>query len=225
MIHGVVASGKRRGAGTVSLVGTTDASYASASSIGRAIPSGVAVGDVAVAFLCHRWTVTPPSGWTLVGTASVNSADNSITQYLSVYTRTIQSGDAGSTATFSQQYSDSIAMAIGAYHGSSGTPTVKASNASNVAEGAASGGTNYPAAGVTSTSAGQMIVTGEAAVYGNNGSTFSVPSGVNQDTTSTISGGQARMAVGHKSTSGETFSGNFSYNVVTAMACFSLVLG
>lgn len=209
---------------TISFVAAADAVYTTGgTSLSVTMPVSVATNDLSLAYVAHRSTVTPPDGWTLVATKSVQSADLSITQYMSVYKRTVVGGDAGTTISFSQASSDRMALSLSAYRGSKTSPVVKSSATSSVAEGAGTGG-SYPAASVSTDAPGQMIVAGEASVYANTNNNFTVPSGFTQDTTSTISSGQVRLCTGHKSSNGENLSANFAYDTLTAMVCISVAI-
>lgn len=124
--HGLLLPGSGVApAGTVSFVAASGTTYAVATSQDQTIPAGAAVGDLLLAFVMHRDTLTPPAGWTLVRTEGVN---NTYIHSLSVYRRTCQSGDPGASTTWAQATSTRIAVHIVAFSGSTGTPTVDANN-------------------------------------------------------------------------------------------------
>lgn len=125
MIPGIVAQRRVAGGGSgapVSFVGASSTVYASASSQAQTTPGGIAAGDLLLAFVMHRSPLTAPAGWTLV--ASQSCTYTTTTQFMSVYKRIAQSGDAGSSQTWTQETSGFIAVHIHAYRSSSGCDVV-----------------------------------------------------------------------------------------------------
>lgn len=103
----------------------TDASAPAASSISLTVPSDTNEGDVIVAYLAHRASLTPPSGFTLAKSqANIDSS-----QFTSIYYKVASSSDAGSSVTFTQSSSVRISMGLIILEKASGV-SVEATNGS-----------------------------------------------------------------------------------------------
>lgn len=101
---------------------------ASSTTTSATIPSTAEIGDVAIAAIFHRnATLTPPSGWTLVG--STSGTNGSFTNYTSVYRRTVQSGDPGASTTWTQGAAGRCASQIVTFRKSGGLSLITSGTA------------------------------------------------------------------------------------------------
>lgn len=80
------------------------------------IPAAVQPGDLLVVGVMHRSAMSPPAGWTLVGTAT----DAGNNQFHSVFSKVAVGGDAGSNVTFTQAASGRMLASIVAARKSGG---------------------------------------------------------------------------------------------------------
>lgn len=177
----------------------------SSTTVAETIPALTVAGDLILAFIMHRSTLTPPSGWTLVATATCTNS--TVTQRTSVYKRTAVGGDAGSSPTWTQASSGRFIAHINTYRGISATADVVAfatSNQNSVT-------TNLlPWATVAATSDGQIGIAASSIILANVGTpmtmtplsgTLSTPSSVTDN----------RLAVARLSrNSGQTLVGQFT---------------
>lgn len=99
---------------TVAFVNTSATVYAVGTSQNVAIPA-VSDGDLLIATVMHRDTLTPHAGWTFVATSvgSVGATNHTV----SVYKRVAQAGDSLASTTWSQATSQRIATNITAFSG------------------------------------------------------------------------------------------------------------
>lgn len=100
----------------VAFVATSSTIYAVSTSQNVSIPT-VSIGDLLIATVMHRDTLTPETGWTFVASATGSLTSPSVDQTVSVYKRVAQSGDSGSSTTWSQATSQRIATNIAAFSG------------------------------------------------------------------------------------------------------------
>lgn len=149
MIPGIVAGQMSAGVQFVAASGTT---YVTATSQDQTIPAATAVGDLLLACVMHRDTLTPPAGWTLVATRACSGAG--VTQYTSVYRRVAQSGDVSAPTTWGQASAARMAVHIQAYRKAGGC-SVLATATAGVSDTAT---TAIAWAGLTVPPAGQMAV-------------------------------------------------------------------
>ncbi len=101
----------------VAFVATSATVYATSTSQNVNIPT-VSVGDLLIATIMHRDTLTPETGWDLVATQI--GLLGSLEQTLSLYKRIAQGGDSGSSTTWTQATNQRIATNITAFSGDSG---------------------------------------------------------------------------------------------------------
>lgn len=92
-----ISGNKRFARGSISFVGGGNTQYATATSVVLSIHASTVAGDLLVATVMHRSAMSTPSGWELVG--SISQTYSSVTQYLSIFKRTAQAGDASVTFT------------------------------------------------------------------------------------------------------------------------------
>jgi hypothetical protein len=76
-------------------------------------------GDLLLAFIMHRDTLTPPAGWTLVDMVGPFTS-GTFTQYTSVYKRIAVAGDTGTVTTWTAATSQRIAVHIHSYRKNGG---------------------------------------------------------------------------------------------------------
>lgn len=77
------------------------------------IPASAVVGDLLIASVMARDTLTPPAGWTLAVSQLCTNGSNNQTQY--IYYRICQIGDPGATTTWAQATNQRISVSIGAF--------------------------------------------------------------------------------------------------------------
>src|SRR5690606_29037289 len=99
---------------TDQLVGTSNIS------LNVTVPATAAVGDLLVAYIMRRATLTPPAGWTLAATAGPFTSSG-VDQYVDIYYKTAVSGDIGASTTWTQAASDRMSVSIGAYRKTDGS--------------------------------------------------------------------------------------------------------
>lgn len=89
----------------------TGASYlASVTSIAKSLPDGIEDNDLVLAFLMTRATVTPAGGWTYLD--DITCTDGTVTQRLSLYSKTtVSSSDSGTSHTWQQSSSERMGVA------------------------------------------------------------------------------------------------------------------
>lgn len=154
----------------------------SGTSITADIPAVSEAGDLLVAFVTHRSTLSAPSGWEVEGSQRTYGYD----QWLTVLTKPFVAGE-DSSVSFSQTSANRMLAHVVAVAGTD--PQVAAFNANN---GNTAGyvGPGYIVAGASS-----LSLAGRTEVYANTGSatTVGVPSGWTLTTPVTIEGN--RMAV------------------------------
>lgn len=107
----------------VTWVAGTDFSQTSGTSIAVNAPAGLADGDLLLAAVVARSTITPPSGWTLVA-QTADFTDGVSTQRLAVYRKNATvSGDSSASFTWAQSSSAVIAVCYAAARGADASPT------------------------------------------------------------------------------------------------------
>jgi hypothetical protein len=182
--------------------------YVTATSVSETVPASVQVGDLLLAFVMHRGALTTtPSGWTLVVSDGGNYSGSGIPdQYLSVFKRTAQVGDGGTSIAFEVGASGRMGIHIMSV-APDGVPLDVVSNQSvsisnaNMSTTAMAGGT---------LSGDGMIVAGITFVTAISPSTITPPSGYVLSTPGSV--GDNRMGAAFKLSEGETASGNWGFN-------------
>jgi hypothetical protein len=154
----------------------------SSTTVSETIPALTVTGDLILAFIMHRSSLTPPSGWTLVATSTCTNS--TVTQITSVYKRTAVGGDAGSSPTWTQASAGRFIAHINTYRGLLAPADVVAFATSNQS----SATTNLlPWATVAATSNGQIGIASSSIILANVGTpmtmtplsgTLSTPSSV-----------------------------------------------
>jgi hypothetical protein len=91
-------------------IGQSGTTYTTATSTSQTIPAATAVGDLILAFVMHRSTLTTPAGWTLVD--SQGNPTGPYDHSISVLSRVAQSGDAGASLSVTQGSSAVIGIHI-----------------------------------------------------------------------------------------------------------------
>jgi hypothetical protein len=196
----------------------------SSTTVSETIPLTTSVGDLLLAFIMHRSSATPPSGWTLVASATCTSP---LTQSTSVYKRTASSGDAGASVTWTQSSAGRIIAHLNCYRGTLSPADVVAyaTTSQNSVD------TNIlPWANVVATADGQIGVAASSCILAHTGgaaTTMSASSGTMSSPASAIDN---RMAVARLArNNGQTLGGQFTDNLVSptgnANASVSVVVG
>lgn len=199
-------SGSGSGGGAVGFVtATTGVIATSTTSQAHSMPATALVGDLAIAFIMHRDTLTPPSGWTLVRAQAVTAVG--ATQTLSVYKRVVQSGDPGASFTWTQATAQRMAVHYEVFRKAGGCDVTASASVSNASIDTIVN--PMPMASLT-VPAGSSMVCATVSQVGVTGS------GSYSTTSLTLTmGGVAipdnRLAAGYRSvTSGTLFSGSVS---------------
>ena len=155
----------------VTWVGGTSFVQATGTSVAATSPASLTSGDLLLAGVAARSTITPPSGWTLVA-QTADFTDGTVTQRLAVYRKdSTSSGDSSTSFTWSQASSAPIAVAYAAARGADSSPTSATAKVDNYS--AFEIFITPPT--VTGTAAGQMIVVFASTTEGD-------PAGGNPDT-------------------------------------------
>lgn len=223
MMAGIVAAQRiSTGGGGVQFVAASGTTYVTATSQDQTVPASVAAGDLLLAVVMHRGTLTPASGWTLVATRSCTAV--STTQYTSVYQRTAQAGDASASTTWTQATSARLAIHIVAFRKPDGC-SVLASNVGGVNETTTS---VITWAGVTGSSSGQLaLVAGSIIIANTAGATAMATSSGTLTTPDNVT--DNRMAAAYLPVSaGQAVSGTFTSSTalaVTGTAAVSVLIG
>jgi subtilisin family serine protease len=186
------------------VAGTTDVT-----SIDLDFDADTQANDLVLAFITHRDTLTVPSGWSLVVSQQCSTVNTSITQYMSVYSKTYQSGD-GSSVTWIQASSERMQGVVVTIRGSS-TPVVK-SNATGQYDASSTDPGLHPVQPVTATADNQIAFSASSCVFANTlgATTYTVPSmensvlrDIQEDLRTSVSW--------HQLANGESTSGNHSH--------------
>ncbi|WP_435609934.1 phage tail protein [Pseudomonas knackmussii] len=195
----------------VSLVGTSTLLHVTATSTTVAIPAGAAAGDLLLACIFYRDTLTPPAGWTLVASVMQTGTPN---QWTAIYKRTAVAGDAGSNTVWSQATSQRMACQILALHGESALSVLSSAtahvdgtedNVLSIAPLTAPSGTKMA---ITCASSQLGVTAGTSTIAISTGWTQTSPSS-STDTTNAL-----RMGVAYRSAAPEdAVSGSFTMNI------------
>lgn len=197
------------------LIANSGTTYDVATTQDQTIPATAQEDDLLLAFVMHSDTLTPPAGWVLVDSETVTTT---VTQYTSVYKRIAQSGDGGTTQTWTQATSQRIAVHYHVYRKTGGCDvlqTNKVTNTSTVS-------TSVPP--LTATGITQRGIFACSWVTALTTSTISTTFGV---LTTPVSLANNRLGVAHKSlASTETLSGAMASNTATTGSVgVSLIIG
>ncbi|MBB3103808.1 phage tail protein [Azomonas macrocytogenes] len=197
----------------VTVVGYSTTSFVTDVSTSVTIPSATVAGDLLLACVMHRDTLTPPPGWTLVATAgTVNGA---VYQYTSVYKRTADSGDANASSMWMQASAVRLGLHIVVLRGAAALDVLSSATANvdgsqdNVIEMA-----SLAAAAGASTKLALACASSAQATSGAT-STMSASAGWTQTTPSSSmdTANHIRMGVAVRPAApGDTISGNFTIN-------------
>lgn len=197
--------------------------YATSTIQSKTIPASVQIGDLMLAFVMHRDTLTPPSGWALVD--SQVCTNTSLNQTLSIYKRVAVSGDAGSSTTWTQASSQRICVVIAAWYGDPGIDVITTAKLAqnNVTT------NQIPVPGVTTTLDGQYLVIAGTNILANvSGNTsYILPDSVYARITIESVAENRLVVARRKERSGFTTSGNMTGNLTpgnTGTASISLII-
>lgn len=145
-----------------SFVAASDTRYGVSTTMDQDIPA-CEVGDMIIAAVMHRSALTPPTGWTLVESATTTyTAGGGGTQTLSLFSRVAEIGDSGSTTTWTQASSVRISVHIQTFRSSVRTLSVvdfASSNVDNTAD------NSIPTAIASATGDGQIGVAFATSVF------------------------------------------------------------
>lgn len=205
----------------VVMVASTDTVYAEAASQTKTIPGAAAPGDLLLAVVMHRSDLTPPSGWTLVRTASVAVSGGTGTHRLSIYSRSAEVGDGGTSTLWAQATSQRIAVVIQAYRRPGASASVVAHAGRTAAD------APYTASAAAATANYQMAVVAitfngapSGAVTPPSGYLLSTPGSADNNRL-----GVARRLLSSGSASSGVFSASPTGASGTAYAQISVVIG
>ena len=116
----------------VAWVGGTIQVTGSGTSIAAAAPSGLQTGDCLIAWVIARSALTPPAGWTLLGSIAHVSGGGT-TQTLYCYRKnSVTAGDSGATFTFTQASSLTYGICYQAARADSGVAVVRSLQTTNL---------------------------------------------------------------------------------------------
>lgn len=135
----------------VGFVAASDTTYGSGLSLSQTVPAEAEIGDLALAFVMHRDTLTPPSGWVLVASEGASVSTSTGTHSLSVYKRVLESGDSGSSFEWDQSTSQRLGIQILVFEDAATSITTNSRTA---------GSPPYDVALVTASTDGSMAVVG-----------------------------------------------------------------
>ncbi|MEZ0060918.1 hypothetical protein ABIF26_006461 [Bradyrhizobium elkanii] len=141
-----------RGPSDVTVVSQSDVTYDIGLSVNVDIPA-FSVGDLLIAAVMHRDTLTPSPGWTLVDHAAGLVTSASVSHQISVFRRVAQLGD--TTTTWTQATSQRIGAHIIAIRSVSGSIDVVDHQTSHLDD---TGYRQFPLAEATATASGQIGV-------------------------------------------------------------------
>lgn len=219
MIPGIVAQRRPAADSVTPFVVSFSYNYPSTFSVSNVVvaaPTGVELGDLLLAFITHRSTITPPAGWSLARVRSfVFSAG---TQYVSVYSKTAGAGDIGANTTWSQGSSTLLQVSVCCVRSTSGTPLI-AQSADNFIENL--GGSNWTGPQLTATKQSLAIAAGgtvsaSTSISPEDALTMSEIWTIMYPTSVAGTSG-SRLAVGRRDlSSGQPASGYYSINLTTS---------
>lgn len=189
------------------------------SSLNVTIPAGAAVGDVAWLFWCGGTTVTPtdPTGWTSRANTTAGTAN------LRRYTRTIQSGDAGSVLTLVSSAGQKQVAFIMVWSGVDTTTPEHAETPAAVTSTATTATRTNP----TVTTAGTRSMMSAVSDRGSTSGTWTQPAGWTLDgNLSTATSGSVSGAVAHRTSAAGNYGGDTwtSSSAVQAQAVTEIVV-
>jgi hypothetical protein len=192
----------------VEYVAGSSTTYVVATSQSVNIPASTQDGDMLLAWVMHRSSLTPPAGWALEKTESC--VGSSVSHTLSVYKRTAVSGDAGASTTWVQSSSVRLAVHIQTFR--SNAPVAVLENTSRKEDNGSTGDVvNY--ASITPASTLEMVVHGGTNVLASG--TSATTASANPGTLTTpASDAENRLFVAYRdvSSTGSAFTGFFSTN-------------
>jgi hypothetical protein len=140
---------------TVAYVAASSVVYSSVTSQIKTIPSSVLTGDLLLALVMHRDTITPPAGWALVSSQSCFNTGLTTTQWNSVYSKIALPGDANTNTTWGQASAVRMAVQIAAFRKAGGCSVL---NSTKVFENDAPSLTAIAYSPITATAVGQLAV-------------------------------------------------------------------
>lgn len=193
----------------VTWVGGTSFAQATGTSVSATSPAGLDSGDLLLAAVAARSTITPPAGWTLVA-QTADFTDGTSTQRLAVYRKnSTTSGDSSTSFTWSQASSAPISVCYAAARGADSSPTSATATVDNYSDFEIF----ITPPTVTATASGQLIVVFASTTEGDPaGGNPDTPSGWTLFTQSTAS--DYRLAGIYKAVgSGDTPPGGFSLDI------------
>lgn len=190
----------------ISLVDTNANVYSVATSQNATVPATAAVGDLLLAFVMHRDTLTLPAGWSTVD-SQVCSNGVTPAHYLTLAKKVCAAPDIGASTTWTQATSQRISVEIMVWRGNGVDVAATAISFVNN-----NTGNSHTLPALSTTASGQAIVVGATSILGAN-ATFSLPAGYTITTANNVA--DLRMGVGYQlpthpfTTSG---SASFSYS-------------
>lgn len=188
MIPGMMLLGQRRrpsGGGAVAYVAASGGSYVSATSINTpSSPAGIANGDGLFAIVFARSALTPPAGWSLVGS---QANTGTLTQTLYIYRKnTVTTGDSSTAFSWVQSASGRIGLSYVVARSSSGTITVaQASGTTTTYASSTASPHNVSVPTLSASVAGELFLIASTSEIGGSGSTWASATGATLRTTAT----------------------------------------
>lgn len=162
-------------------------------------PSGIADGDTILAFLFARSTITPPAGWTAIGTTTVLTGFSNTR--CAVYSKdTVTSGNSSTGYTFDQASDARMGIVFGVFRGVDSIDDFQHNNTT------ATDTYQITPPTVTAVNSGEMIVCAGSTFYGAGSVTPTVPSSFTKFSGTTLS--NYRLATGYRAVdAGQSNSG------------------
>lgn len=228
MLTGIIAAIGMSSGPRVGLVAASTLTYATSTSQNATVPAAAMIDDLLLAWVMHRDVLSAPVGWVLVESQSVNGGSPSVTQILSVYQRTCQSGDPGSVTAWGQATSQRIAVQIMALRSTDGTTPQVAHSAR--ASQPSSAGLVATMAIATATGDGQIGIAGATFIQAGSGGSIGMAASTGYSLTTPTATPENRFGIAYRRRStGQQTSGTLTQSgystAVNGIAAVSVVVG
>ncbi|MCP1844417.1 hypothetical protein ACVIHI_002662 [Bradyrhizobium sp. USDA 4524] len=187
-----------------------------------------AAGDLILAFILHRDTLTPPAGFSLIATQSsaVTGLPTGV-NILSAYSKVAVGGEAGTFSTWHQATAQTFQIVMTTFHKPSGSPTVNSYATAHVDNTTASQTATAVATGTADGQLGVVFATNARTLAFGNVTMQLVMAGATQVTpvstpSNIMCGGYIPLNVGNSTTGiitsdGNPTSGNNGWSAITVV--------
>lgn len=187
---------------SVSFVASTQLTLTTGTSVSVTTPAGIADDDTLLAFVFARSDITPPAGWTAVGTTTALPPEF-LDQRVAIYTKdTVVSGNSSTSYTWTQVGFERMGVVYGVFRGVNTLESFQHNSSTTVDTYSITPPT------VTAVESGELFVSGASSYYGTAGS----PTPTVQTSFTKFSGetlANYRLATGYRSvTAGQSNSGS-----------------